>query len=138
MKFKLNLIVFLIMLFGFACTSTTDSNITGTWVIDFQTEQGSQNPSLDLVQEGEIITGTYTHKTGTFNYSGKAPVRGTIKDNNIQFRIVDYSGGFETIIQYIGTIEEDGSMKGTVKLGQESNLLGQMREFPFTGKKQEK
>ena len=123
MKFKLNLTLILIIFSGFSFAANGPS-INGIWIMSVQTGAGSGNPTFNLTQEGEMITGTYTGQLG------EAPVTGTIKENNVELNIKVEGMGQEMMIQYKGTLEEDGSLKGTVK-------LGQFGEGTFTGKKQE-
>lgn len=67
-------------------------NLTGTWVVDVQTDMGSGNPTFVLKQEGEKISGTYTGSLG------ESPVTGTLKGNvlhlefSIQGNLITYDG----------------------------------------------
>lgn len=106
-----------------ARTSTAHAQgVSGTWQLTVETQGGTGNPSVTLKQEGEEITGTYK---GRF---GDAPLKGTIKGNEIQFTISINAQGQDLKIEYSGAV--DGStMKGKVK-------FGEMAEGTFTGKKE--
>lgn len=119
-----------IVLAGIAMITSTSARssaayaqgVSGTWQLTVETQGGTGNPSVTLKQEGEEITGTYK---GRF---GDAPLKGTIKGNEIQFTISINAQGQDLKIEYNGTV--DGStMKGKVK-------FGEMAEGTFTGKKE--
>lgn len=67
-------------------------NLSGTWVVDVQTDMGSGNPTFVLKQEGEKISGTYTGSLG------ESPVSGSLKGNvlhlefSIQGNLITYDG----------------------------------------------
>jgi len=118
------LILAIIALFCFGCATAKGPDLTGTWLMDVQLDAGSGTPTFKLAQEGEAITGTYTGQLG------EAPVTGTIKDKNVELNIKMEGMGQEMTVAYKGMLQEDGTMKGTVS-------LGQFGEGTFTGKKQE-
>jgi hypothetical protein len=94
--------------------------ITGTWNMSVETSAGSGTPTFVLKQEGDtLITGTYSGQLG------EAPVKGTIKGNDVRLEF-NISGN---LIEYTGTVDGD-NMKGRVK-------LGTMAEGTFTGKRKE-
>ena len=104
-----------------ASSSGQSTNVTGTWNMTVETQAGSGNPTFILKQEGETITGTYK---GQF---GEAPVKGTIKGNEIKFTVKVDAQGQQLEIEYAGTVDGN-TMKGKVK-------LGDLGEGTFTGKK---
>ena len=154
MAFKRNLILVLVLLFVFSCAAPkpelTDtpaatqgetpaaapaetpaatpaaagSNVTGTWIMDVQLQAGTGNPTFKLTQEGETITGTYAGQMG------EAPVTGTIKGKDFELIIKSSGMGEEMTVTYKGALQEDGTMKGTVNMGE------QFGDGTFTGKKQ--
>jgi hypothetical protein len=89
-----------------SATTSEKIDVTGTWAVEVETSAGSGSPTFTFKQEGETLTGQYK---GQF---GEAPVKGTIKDDEITFS-VEVSQG--TVV-YKGKIE-NGVMKGTVSLG---------------------
>jgi len=86
-------------------------DVSGAWIFQVETPAGSGTPTFTFKQEGEKLTGQYK---GTF---GEAPLTGTVKGNKIDFTIKVQAQGQEATINYTGTVEKDGTMKGTVNLG---------------------
>ncbi|MBI3422470.1 MAG: hypothetical protein HY011_05985 [Acidobacteria bacterium] len=99
------------------------ADLTGTWKLTLQTQQGTSNPTLTLKQEGEELTGTYKGRLG------EAPVKGTVKGNAFKFSLKVNAQGNELQIDYDGTLEADGTIKGKAK-------FGDFGEGTFTGKKE--
>lgn len=98
------------------------ADVTGTWNLTVETQAGSGNPTITLKQEGEALTGTYKGQLG------EAPLKGSIKGNDIKFSFKVNVQGQDLDVEYAGTV--DGNvMKGKVK-------LGELGEGTFTGKKQ--
>src|SRR6185295_13042386 len=87
-------------------------NVTGAWQFQVETPNGTGTPTFTFKQEGEKLAGQYK---GAF---GEAPLTGTVKDNKIDFAIKVQAQGQEATINYTGTVEKDGTMKGTVNLGE--------------------
>ena len=83
------------------------TDISGAWVFQVETSAGSGSPTFTFKQDGEKLTGQYK---GAF---GEAPLTGTVKGGKVDFEIK----GDQGTLTYTGTIEKDGSMKGTVQLG---------------------
>jgi hypothetical protein len=94
-----------------AAPSGDKIDVTGAWAFQIETPNGPGTPTFTFKQEGEKLTGQYK---GRF---GEAPFTGTVKGNNIDFTLKLESQGQELTITYIGTVEKDGTMKGTLKLG---------------------
>jgi len=88
------------------------TDITGAWAFQVETPAGSGSPTFTFKQEGEKLTGQYK---GQF---GEAPLTGSVKGNKIDFSIKFQAEGQERTIKYTGTVEKDGTMKGTVDLGE--------------------
>jgi hypothetical protein len=97
-------------------------NITGSWSVTVETQAGSGNPSFTFKQEGETLTGTYK---GQF---GEAPVKGTVKGNDISFTIKINAQGQELTVTYTGKVESKDAMKGKV-------VLGELGEGTWTAKR---
>lgn len=87
------------------------ANVSGAWQFQVESPNGSGAPTFTFKQEGEKLTGQYK---GAF---GEAPLTGTVKDNKIEFSIKVEAQGQALNIKYAGTIEKDGTMKGTAELG---------------------
>ena len=57
-------------------------NLTGKWTMSLEMEAMTATPALELKQDGEKVTGTYTSsRYGTF------PIQGKIKDRAVEFTV---------------------------------------------------
>jgi hypothetical protein len=101
---------------------TQPANVNGTWNLTVETPAGSGTPTITLKQEGEKLTGTYKGQLG------EAPLKGTIKGNEIKFAFKVSAQGQDLDIEYSGTVDGN-TMKGKAK-------LGDFGEGAFTGKRQ--
>jgi hypothetical protein len=89
-----SLLIALLLVFnvGLISQAQTKIDLTGTWLVDVQTDMGSGNPTFVLKQEGEKITGTYA------GILGDSQVTGTLKGNvlhlefSIQGNLITYDG----------------------------------------------
>ncbi len=84
-------------------------DVTGAWDLTVESQEGTAHPSIILKQEGERITGTYEGKIG-------GSLEGTIKGNEISFRLNLKFQDAPYTVTYTGTVTEN-SMKGTVRFG---------------------
>jgi hypothetical protein len=100
------------------------ANVTGTWIFNVETGQGSGSPTLTFKQDGEKLTGHYSSQT-----LGEADLTGTVKGSAIQFAFNVNAQGTQIDVVYAGTVE-GATMKGTV------NMAGGQLSGTFTGKKQ--
>lgn len=101
---------------------SAQTNVTGKWVLDVQTDAGTGNPTLLLKQDGEKLTGRYSGQLGDTDLTG------TIKGNEFTFSFSGDLQGQQFTVTYKGIVEKD-TMKGTL------DLAG-MATGTFTGKKQ--
>ena len=99
------------------------ANVTGAWQFQVETANGTGTPTFNFKQEGEKLTGQYK---GQF---GEAPLTGTVKDNKIEFTMKVEAQGQALTLTYTGTVEKDGTMKGSVS-------LGEVGSGTWTGKRQ--
>ncbi len=97
------------------------ANVAGEWNLTVESPNGTGTPSVTFKQDGETLTGTYK---GRF---GEAPLKGTIKGNDIKFSVTISPQGQDVVIEYSGAVDGD-TMKGKAK-------FGDMGEGAFTGKK---
>lgn len=96
-----------------ANTSPGDkSDISGAWTFQVETPAGNGSPTFTFKQDGEKLTGQYK---GAF---GEAPLTGTVKGAKVDFAIKLDVQGQPMTLTYTGTIEKDGTMKGTAELGE--------------------
>ena len=98
------------------------ADVSGTWALMVQTDQGTGTPSVTLKQDGEKLTGNYSSQV-----FGEQEVTGTIKGNAITFSFAGSLEGNKFTVTYRGTVDKD-TMKGKVS-------IGDMGEGTFTGKK---
>jgi len=87
-------------------------DVTGAWAFQVETPAGSGTPTFTFKQEGEKLTGQYK---GAF---GEAPLTGSVKGNKVDWAIKVSVQGQDATIKYSGTVEKDGTMKGTADLGE--------------------
>lgn len=92
--------------------ASTKTDISGTWAFQVETPAGAGTPTFTFKQDGEKLTGQYK---GAF---GEAPLTGTVKENKVDFVIKVEAQGQQMTITYTGTVEKDGTMKGTAELGE--------------------
>lgn len=90
----------------------SDASLTGTWSVSLQLESLSANPTLVLKQDGEKLSGDYTSEQ-----YGKFPVTGTVKGADVAITFSMSIQGTSVDVTYKGTIEKDGSLKGTAAYG---------------------
>lgn len=102
----------------------SELNVTGKWAMSLEMSMGTATPSLELKQDGEKLTGSYTGRYGTF------PLEGTLKDRAIRFAFQMGAEGQTVSMTFSGEVASDGqSMKGTAS-------LGDMGDASWTAKKQ--
>jgi len=88
-------------------------SLTGKWTMELSLAIGQATPALNLKQDGEKITGTYTGRYGSF------PLQGTLKGRTIQFSLTMNVEGTQVDMSFSGEVAADGqSMKGDADLGQ--------------------
>jgi len=103
-----------------ASSTTNAVNVTGSWDVEVQTDQGSGNPAFTFKQEGEKLTGSYKGALG------ESTLTGTVKGDKIEFSF-KVSGQVEGTVTYTGTTDGK-TMKGKLS-------LAGLGEGTFTGKK---
>lgn len=118
---KINLLLLLLFLVGTsAIYAQTQPDLTGTWLMDVNTDMGSGTPTFVLKQDTEgKLTGTYSGQLGD------SELTGTVKDDvvHIEFTVQDVQA------EYDGKIEND-TLSGKVNIG--GSATG-----TFTGKRKE-
>ncbi len=88
-------------------------NVTGKWAMTLEMSMGTGTPTLDLKQDGEKLSGTYTGRYGTFD------LLGSLKERKIQFSFAMTAEGETVAMSFAGEVAEDGqTMKGTAVLGE--------------------
>jgi hypothetical protein len=97
------------------------ADVTGTWSLNVTTQAGTGTPTLELVQQGEVLSGTYNGRLGV------APITGTVKGDALEFSFTASGMMGAVTVTYSGTLADD-EVSGTVK-------LGDLGEGTFTGKR---
>ncbi|MGA2263467.1 MAG: hypothetical protein ABSH28_18785 [Acidobacteriota bacterium] len=88
-------------------------NVAGKWTMTLEMSMGTGTPALDLKQDADKITGTYTGRYGTFELEGK------LKESNIEFAVTMSAEGQSITLTFTGEVAADGqTMKGTASLGE--------------------
>ena len=88
-------------------------DVTGKWTMTLEMSMGTATPALDLKQDGETISGTYTGRYGTYE------LHGTLKDRAIRFSFVMGSADQSVTMSFTGEVAADGqTMKGSADLGE--------------------
>jgi hypothetical protein len=84
--------------------------VAGKWAMALELPQmGTANTTLDLKQDGEKITGTYTGSYGTFQ------LEGTVKARVLEFWFTMTAEGTAVQLSFRGEVAADGEtiVKGT-------------------------
>ena len=87
---------------------TYAADVSGTWQVAVETNQGPGAPTVVFEQKGEQLTGTFKSQI-----LGEVKLAGTVKGNAIEFRFEGDAGGQVIKVSYRGTIESAMAMKGT-------------------------
>jgi hypothetical protein len=86
-------------------------NLTGAWAFSVVTDNGTGTPDVTLLQEDEVLTGTYTSPR-----MGLRRLEGTVRGDSIQFQLeTDPEAG--VVMTFIGSVQADGSLAGIVDFG---------------------
>ena len=103
------------------CSLAVAADLTGTWLVSVTTAAGPGELTIELKQDGDTLSGSYSGVLGT------APLTGSVEGNNFKWSYtIDGLGE----ITYSGSIQEDGSIAGEADYGE---MLG---KGPFSGKRQ--
>ena len=92
------------------------TSLTGTWNVALQLPDMSASPTIELKQDGEKLTGNYI--SGQY---GKFPLEGTVKGDKVEFWFSMSIEGTSMNASYAGTLQKDGTLKGTVNYGDMMN-----------------
>lgn len=83
------------------------ADVSGNWNFAVEVMGQSGNAKVTMTQAGDgTITGHYTGQLGDTDFTGKA------SGDDIQFALVGAAGS----VTYQGTVQADGSIRGTVDL----------------------
>jgi len=120
------LIAAVVVLAALATTATAAvlHDLTGRWMLAVVTDNGTGYPTLELKQEGDKVTGTYTS-----NAMGNRAITGTVRGDTLSFVLSASGAGEGVVLTYTARIIGTDSLNGTV------DFAG-MGGASFTGKRQ--
>ncbi len=95
-----------------ASAQTVDASGAWAFVVTMDTGGEPTTPSLTLEQDGETLTGHYSSDS-----LGEADVTGTVDGSKVTISFVGELEGIGPVsVTYVGTIDADGVMMGTISL----------------------
>ena len=111
---RLTTVALVLMMSAPALAAAQDkkTDLTGTWTFTVNTDAGTGTPTVTLKQSADTLTGHYSSQT-----LGEADLKGSIKDNKLTFAFDANVQGTTFKVTYTGTVEADGTLKGTLDLG---------------------
>ena len=83
---------------------------------------GAQDADMTVQQTGEALAGKVSSQMGTVDYTG------TLQGNDVAFSFSINVQGMDLRLDYSGTVEPDGTMKGKA-------VFGSFGEGTFTAKR---
>ena len=102
------------------------ADVAGKWTMTLEMSMGQATTALNLKQEADKITGTYTGRYGTYE------LKGTVKAREIAFAFTMSADGTPVEMSFTGEIAADGqTMKGQA-------VLGELGEAGWTAKRDKK
>lgn len=109
-----------------ACSSTPPKpkgpDLSGDWVLTTESQMGAQDADMTVQQTGEALAGKVSSQMGTVDYTG------TLQGNDVAFSFSINVQGMDLRLDYSGTVEPDGTMKGKA-------VFGSFGEGTFTAKR---
>jgi hypothetical protein len=98
----------------------TDANVAGVWQMNVQGDHVIQ-VGMELKQEGDKITGTILMPTQHIGQRREVALTGTFVDGALKISGTVEGATEDTAkVEVNGTLENDGSMKGTLSAGTHS------------------
>lgn len=88
------------------------ASLTGTYNVTVELPNMTANPTIELKQEGDKLTGQYV----SAQY-GKFPITGTVKGTDVSFSFAMNVEGNGLNVTYTGVVDKDGAVKGSVAYG---------------------
>lgn len=99
-------------------------DLSGRWMLAVVTDNGTGYPTLELKQDGDKITGSYTS-----NAMGNRSISGNVRGDTLSFTLSASGAGEGVVLTYTARIIGTDSLNGTV------DFAG-MGGATFTGKRQ--
>ena len=100
--------------------------VAGKWVVTLETEAFTATSTLELKQDGEKLTGTYTSQR-----YGPSPLTGTIKERALQFSFKMNAEGTEVQMAFSGEVSADGqTIKGKATIAEMGDAVWSAKKNP--------
>lgn len=99
-------------------------DLTGRWMLAVVTDNGTGYPVLEITQDGDKISGTYTS-----NAMGSRTIAGTVRGDTVSFTLSASGAGEGVVLTYTAHIVTADSLNGMV------DFAG-MGGASFTGRRQ--
>lgn len=119
-----SLAIVTLALIATAFTAAALHDLTGKWMLAVVTDNGTGYPVLELKQDGDRITGSYTS-----NAMGNRSISGTVRGDTLSFTLSASGAGEGVVLTYTARIIGTDSLNGSV------DFAG-MGGASFTGKRQ--
>lgn len=86
-------------------------DVSGTWQMTVNTDNGVTNPTMTLSQEGTALTGSYSSEA-----LGTSDVRGEVDGNSVTISFTASLQGQAIPVVYTGMLGEDGTLSGRLDI----------------------
>jgi hypothetical protein len=93
-------------------TTATKTDLSGNWSLSIELPNMQASPAVVLKQDGDKLTGDYV----SAQY-GKYALTGTVKGADVSFWFAMNIEGNALNVNFTGTVDKDGSLKGSVSYG---------------------
>ena len=88
--------------------SVAQTDVSGTWKLTVESQEGTANPTVSFIQNGEKLSGTYRGRMG------QARLEGTLRGNAIQFTVTLRFRDQSFVNTYSGAVSGE-TMSGKVQ-----------------------
>ena len=109
MRIRMAMVLTLVVLALVVVAAQTD--VTGSWDMTINTDQGALPGTLTLQQDGEALSGSLISDQGTLEFDG-----GTVSENKIEWVVEVDAGGQFIEISMNGVVDGD-MISGTMDFG---------------------
>lgn len=99
----------LVVAFAATATAAILHDLTGRWQLAVVTDNGTGYPILELKQEGDMITGSYTS-----NAMGARTISGRVYGDTLSFTLSPSGAGEGMVLTYTARIVTPDSLNGYV------------------------